>query len=155
MRTHTVIDSPLGPLTLVATGGVLRGVHFETPRTAGESASHGFEAAIEQFEEYFAGERTSFDLPIQAGGNGLQRRVWQGLATIPYGETRSYAELATQVGLGHVVRAVGAANGQNPLPIVIPCHRVIGSDGSLTGYSGGLRRKRLLLDLETPEERLF
>lgn len=158
MNTHTVIESPIGKVTLVATDGTLSGVYLEENRglpELGDRTSEGFEKIAQQFGEYFAGERTTFDLPIHAEGNGLQRRVWQGLATIPYGETRSYAELAEQVGLGHVVRAVGAANGQNPLAIVVPCHRVIGSDGSLTGYSGGLWRKRFLLDLENPGGRLF
>jgi len=103
---------------------------------------------IEQLREYFAGERTTFDLPLRTGGTPFQRKVWEALAEIPYGETWTYAELARRIGSPTAVRAVGAANGQNPLPIVLPCHRVIGSNGKLVGYGGGMDRKRFLLELE-------
>jgi methylated-DNA-[protein]-cysteine S-methyltransferase len=151
MRTYTVIDSPLGMLTLTAEDGVLSGVHLENrPADLRLRQDEGFDEVIRQFGEYFAGERTTFELPTIAQGNNLQRHVWQALIEIPYGETRSYGQIAEQLGLRHVVRAVGAAIGQNPLLVVVPCHRVIGADGKLTGYAGGLERKRQLLDLESP-----
>jgi methylated-DNA-[protein]-cysteine S-methyltransferase len=151
MRTYTVIDSPLGALTLTAEDGVLSGVYMENrPAELGLRQDDGFDDAIRQFDEYFAGERTTFDLPTLASGNKLQRGVWQALSEIPYGETRSYGQIAERLGLRHIVRAVGAAIGQNPLLVVVPCHRVIGADGNLTGYAGGLERKRQLLDLENP-----
>lgn len=154
MRTYTVTGSPLGAVTLTAEDGVLSGVYLEgrrnRPADLGTRRDDVFDEALEQLGEYFAGERTGFDLPTVAQGNGLQRKVWQAVSEIPYGETRSYGELAEGLGLRHVVRAVGAAIGQNPLLIVVPCHRVVGADGSLTGYAGGLERKRHLLDLESP-----
>lgn len=162
MNTHTVVDSPIGRLTLVARDGVLSGVFMAAQRYApgasalGPYVTSGFEAAAEQFVEYFAGQRTEFTLPIQLGGTDFQRQVWQALCTIPYGQTWSYAQLTGAIGRGaDRVRAVGAANGRNPLSIVVPCHRVIGSDGSLTGYGGGLERKRFLLDLERGTARLL
>jgi methylated-DNA-[protein]-cysteine S-methyltransferase len=156
MRTHTKIDSPIGTLTLVATDGVLSGLYMEDqlhlpdPSSFGPRDGTGFEEAAEQLEEYFAGERTAFTLRTRLHGSAFQRRVWQALTTIPYGQTWSYAQLADAVGRPDRVRAVGATNGRNPLAVVVPCHRVIGSDGSLTGYGGGLARKRFLLDLERP-----
>lgn len=151
MRAYTVIDSPLGALTLTAEDGVLSGVYLENrPVDLSLRQDKGFDEAIRQFGEYFAGERTKFDLPTVAQGTKLQRRVWQALSEIPYGETRSYGQIAEQLELRHVVRAVGAAIGQNPLLVAVPCHRVIGADGKLTGYAGGLERKRQLLDLESP-----
>lgn len=161
MNTHTILDSPLGALTLVATDGVLSGVYLEDhvrmpdPVTFGPRVGRGFEQAAEQLGEYFAGQRTHFTLPTRSAGTEFQRRVWQTLTTIPYGQTWSYARLADALGSRDRVRAVGAANGRNPLSIVVPCHRVVGSDGSLTGFAGGLARKRFLLDLERPAERLF
>lgn len=153
--THTVIDSPLGALTLVATDGVLRGVyypgHWTRPdETAwGAESTTGFDAAERQLGEYLTGARQSFDLPTALTGDGFQRRVWDLLAEIPYGETTTYGELARRLGGGpELARAVGRAVGHNPLSIVIPCHRVVGHDGALTGYAGGLERKRFLLDLE-------
>jgi methylated-DNA-[protein]-cysteine S-methyltransferase len=151
MRAYTVIDSPLGALTLAAEDGVLSGLYLENrPADPGLRQDEGFDEAIRQLGEYFAGERTTFELSTVAQGHNLQRRVWQALSEIPYGETRSYGQIAEQLGLRHVVRAVGAAIGQNPLLVVVPCHRVIGADGKLTGYAGGLERKRHLLDLENP-----
>jgi methylated-DNA-[protein]-cysteine S-methyltransferase len=151
MRAYTVIDSPLGALTLTAEDGALSGVYLENrPADLAARQGEGFDEAIRQFSEYFAGERTRFELSTVAQGNKLQRRVWQALSEIPYGETRSYGQIAEQLGLRHVVRAVGATIGQNPLLVVVPCHRVIGADGKLTGYAGGLDRKRRLLELESP-----
>jgi methylated-DNA-[protein]-cysteine S-methyltransferase len=145
----TVVDSPIGPLGLVATDEGLTGVSFHAHAfpTAGSSAILD-EAAV-QLESYFAGERTSFDLPLDVHGSEFQRRCWLALATIPYGQTVSYGEQARRLGYGpEKARAVGAANGQNPLPLVLPCHRVIGADGSLTGFGGGLPMKRFLLEHE-------
>jgi methylated-DNA-[protein]-cysteine S-methyltransferase len=149
-----MIDSPMGALTLVATGGVLSGVYLEDqvhrpdPATFGPRVARGFEEAAEQFGEYFAGERESFTLRTRLAGTDFQRRVWAALAAIPYGRTWTYTRLAEALGRPDRLRAVAAANGRNPVAVAVPCHRVVGSDGSLTGYSGGLARKRFLLDLE-------
>jgi methylated-DNA-[protein]-cysteine S-methyltransferase len=159
MRTHTVIDSPMGALTLVATDGTLSGVYMEdhlrmpARSTFGPRVSSGFEEAAEQLGEYFAGRRQEFTLGTRLAGTQFQRRVWQALRTIPYGQTWSYARLADAVGRPDRLRAVAATNGRNPLAVVVPCHRVVGSDGSLTGFSGGVARKRFLLDLERPTDR--
>jgi methylated-DNA-[protein]-cysteine S-methyltransferase len=110
----------------------------------------GFEDISEQLSEYFARSRRTFTIPIALAGTPFQKRVWSELMTIPYGETRSYRQLAEAIGNPSSMRAVGAANGQNPISIIVPCHRVIGSDGALVGYGGGLERKRFLLDLERP-----
>jgi methylated-DNA-[protein]-cysteine S-methyltransferase len=164
MRTHTMIDSPVGVLTLVATDGALSGVYMEDhlhapdPSTFGERVGAGFEEAAEQLEQYFAGERTDFALRTRLLGSDFQRRVWEAVSGIPYGQTWTYAQLADAVGRPDRLRALAATNGRNPLAVVVPCHRVIGSDGSLTGYAGGLARKRFLLDLErtgATQERLF
>jgi methylated-DNA-[protein]-cysteine S-methyltransferase len=151
----TRIDSPVGPLLLAADDAGLRLVEFESPRhpaRIGSDWREGSNAVIaeaqRQLGEYFAGERRTFDLPLSPQGTDFQREVWWSLAEIPYGETISYAQLATRVGKPTATRAVGAANGRNPLPIVLPCHRVIGADGSLTGFGGGLPTKRYLLALE-------
>ena len=156
MRTHTMIDSPMGALTLVATDGILSGaymegqLHLPDPSTFGPRVGSGFEQAAEQLGEYFAGRRTDFTLPTRLAGSEFQRRIWQTVTAIPYGQTWTYAQLADAVGRRDRIRAVGAANGRNPVAVVVPCHRVVGSDGSLTGYAGGLARKRFLLDLERP-----
>jgi methylated-DNA-[protein]-cysteine S-methyltransferase len=153
-RTHTVIDSPVGPLTLVATDGTLSAIYMEQQRhrpaqeTFGDSDPDAFGKVTEQLGEYFAGERTQFTLPLAAEGTAFQRSVWQALCDIPYGETRSYGQLAERIGKPGAARAVGLANGRNPVSIVVPCHRVIGSTGKLTGYGGGIARKRHLLDFE-------
>jgi methylated-DNA-[protein]-cysteine S-methyltransferase len=157
-RSHTVIDSPIGPLTLIAQDGRLAGVHMEITRYEPDAAALGaavtsdaepvLDAAASQLRLYFAGELTRFDLPLALEGTSFQRSVWAGLATIPYGETVSYGELASRIGQPSASRAVGLANGRNPVAIIVPCHRVIGADGSLTGYGGGMDRKRYLLALE-------
>ncbi|MFI8848766.1 methylated-DNA--[protein]-cysteine S-methyltransferase [Streptomyces sp. NPDC053499] len=153
-RTHTVIDSPLGPLTLVATDGVLSAVYMDEQRhrpaqeTFGVPDPSDFGAVTEQLGEYFAGERTRFTVPLAPQGTGFQRTVWDALCEIPYGETLSYGQLAERIGKPGAARAVGLANGRNPISIVVPCHRVIGSTGQLTGYGGGIERKRHLLDFE-------
>jgi methylated-DNA-[protein]-cysteine S-methyltransferase len=144
------IPSPIGDLLLDGTEQALQGVHMSpaSPRPGWRKAREPFANAIEQLDQYFAGERTEFDLELDMRGTQFQKDVWNALLTIPYGETRSYGEIARQIGRPDRARAVGAANGSNPVSIIVPCHRVIGSDGSLTGYGGGLPRKRFLLDLE-------
>jgi methylated-DNA-[protein]-cysteine S-methyltransferase len=152
--THAIAESPLGELTLVAHDGVLAGVYFpdharRPAATAfGRRDDRGFVPAIEQLGEYFRGVRTRFDLPLAPVGNVFQLRVWELLRRIPYGRTRSYGELARELGDPALAREVGWANGRNPLSIIVPCHRVVGADGRLVGYAGGLERKRMLLDLE-------
>ena len=154
MRTHTTIDSPIGPLTLVATDGVLSAIymaeHLHQPDAAtfGAAAPAPFADAARQLGEYFAGERRDFDLELAPQGTPFQQRVWAALRAIPYGETKSYGQLAREIDVPHMTRAVGSATGRIPLSIVVPCHRLVGADGSLTGYAGGLPRKRFLLDLE-------
>ena len=153
--THSVMDTPIGPLTLVESDGALVAVLMDghksppVPESAwGDPVDDALPEATRQLSEYFAGERTSFDLPLAPSGTDFQKEVWAELAAIPYGETRSYGQLAIAVGRPGASRAVGLANGRNPLSIVVPCHRVVGSDGKLTGYSGGPERKQFLLDLE-------
>lgn len=154
-RTHTFIDSPIGPLTSVQTDGALSGLylaehrHRPDPATFGLRTDCGFEQIREQLDEYFAGERTEFTVPLTLVGTEFQRSVWAALRAIDYGATCTYAELAVEIGRPTAIRAVAAANGRNPVSIVVPCHRVIGSDGTLTGYAGGLDRKRFLLDRES------
>jgi methylated-DNA-[protein]-cysteine S-methyltransferase len=150
----TSLDSPIGELTLTAVDGVLTGVHMNEQRhlpkiPAGSKRDDaGLAHVVAQLEAYFAGELTDFELPMSMGGTEFQRRVWASLCEIPYGETISYGELARWVGNPKASRAVGLANGRNPVAIVVPCHRVIGADGSLTGYGGGLERKVWLLEHE-------
>ncbi|MBO1331160.1 methylated-DNA--[protein]-cysteine S-methyltransferase [Streptomyces sp. VRA16 Mangrove soil] len=151
---HTVIDSPYGPLTLVATDGVLSGLYMTGQRhrpaeeTFGARDERPFGAVIDQLNTYFQGELTEFDLPLDLHGTPFQRSVWAQLRRIPYGETRTYGELAEALGKPNASRAVGLANGKNPVGVIVPCHRVIGAGGDLTGYGGGLDRKRRLLDFE-------
>lgn len=154
-RVHTIVDSPIGPLTLVATDGAISGLYMETQRHLPDAASFGvrddagpFGEVTRQLVEYFAGERTEFDLPLRLEGTGFQRQVWAGLQDVPYGETWSYGQLAAHIGSPGASRAVGLANGRNPIGVIVPCHRVVGANGKLTGYGGGLERKQFLLDLE-------
>lgn len=150
MRFHTV-HSPIGELLVTGSDAALTGLAMEPhpPLPAGARHDPGAFARVEtQLGEYFAGERRRFDLALAPAGTRFQLRVWEALREIPYGETRSYAELAAAVGRPSAVRAVGAANGRNPIAVIVPCHRVIGADGSLTGFGGGLERKRALLELE-------
>lgn len=148
------IDSPVGRLLLAGDGLHLGRVHFQSgphrmrPQKDWTRSSEPFEAAITQLREYFAGRRRGFDLPLAPAGTDFQRRVWRALTTIAYGETISYGELARRIGNPRASRAVGLANGANPLPIIVPCHRVIGASGALTGFGGGLPIKRTLLALE-------
>src|SRR5665811_694335 len=159
MRSHTVIDSAVGRLTLVAEDGAIVGLYMNLHRhrpddgDLGEPDRRGrqaapFKTAADQLDAYFAGALTRFTLPMAPRGSEFQQRVWTALQDIPYGQTESYGELAERIGSPRAARAVGLANGKNPISIVIPCHRVVGSDGNLTGYGGGLDRKKQLLDLE-------
>jgi methylated-DNA-[protein]-cysteine S-methyltransferase len=146
------LTTPIGELLLVSDGEALTGVRFDDARrgspTPGGAGDPVIEEASAQLRAYFAGERTAFDLPLRAAGTPFEQGVWRELQRIPYGETTSYGELAARVGEPSAARAVGRANGRNPIPIIVPCHRVIGADGSLTGFGGGLECKRALLDLE-------
>jgi methylated-DNA-[protein]-cysteine S-methyltransferase len=151
----TMIDSPLGPLLLTADDRGISGVIMDAdideqiePSAGWTENAARFEEARRQLGEYFAGQRTEFDLPLSPTGTAFQREVWAALQTIPYGQVRSYGEIAAQIGRPGASRAVGLANGRNPIAVIVPCHRVIGASGALTGYGGGLHRKRLLLDLE-------
>jgi methylated-DNA-[protein]-cysteine S-methyltransferase len=144
-------ETPLGPLTLEAGPRGLTGLRFPgrgRPLPADGRGAAALASATRQLDEYFAAQRTAFDLPLDLVGTPFQRRVWAALLEIPYGTTVTYAELARAVGRPDIVRAVAAAVGRTPVPIVVPCHRVLGAGGALTGYGGGLRRKQALLDLE-------
>ncbi|GLF98016.1 methylated-DNA--[protein]-cysteine S-methyltransferase [Streptomyces yaizuensis] len=164
-RQHTVVDSPYGELTLVATDGVLSGVYMTDQRhrpaeeTFGDRDPAPFTETVHQLQAYFDRELTTFDLPLRLEGTDFQRRVWERLLAIPYGETRTYGELAEELGNPQASRAVGLANGRNPVSIIVPCHRVVGSTGSLVGYGGGIARKRRLLAFEAgdtaPADALF
>lgn len=156
MEYYDYYDSPLGQILLVATDEALTGLHF-----AGEKYYPAIDAAWQrqpraplilrarkQLDEYFAGKRKDFDLAVEPAGTAFQRKVWRALQNIPYGVTANYGAVATRIGKPSASRAVGAANGRNPISIVIPCHRVIGADGDLTGYAGGMDRKAALLRLE-------
>jgi methylated-DNA-[protein]-cysteine S-methyltransferase len=151
---YTTVDSPLGELLLVGDGEALHGLYMQKGRTAmavqpgWEQADEPFAGIRDQLAEYFAGVRTAFDVPLVMHGSPFQRRAWRALQDIPYGETISYGEQARRIGSPAEPRGVGQANGRNPIAVIVPCHRVIGADGSLTGYGGGIERKRLLLDLE-------
>lgn len=150
----TTIPSPVGPLHLVADGdGALTHLLFDderwpTPDARPAPRAAPFREVRTQLEQYFAGERRAFDLPLAPRGTPFQLAAWAALRDIPHGRTRSYAQQAAAIGRPAAVRAVGAANGRNPIAVVVPCHRVVGADGGLTGYGGGVDRKRVLLDLE-------
>ena len=151
MIVHLDLHSPIGPIRIVANNHAITGIYLQNHANAPELESRAdsrdslLREASSQLRAYFAGERQCFDLPLAAAGTEFQQEVWSALAAIPFGETRSYAEIAGQLGRPSASRAVGAANGRNPLSIVVPCHRVVGADGSLTGYAGGLAAKRWLL----------
>lgn len=155
-HAFTLLPSPVGVLTLVARDGSLAAVLWEHERAnrvvLGElhrdDGDPVLREASRQLGEYFGGERERFDLPLSFAGTTFQRQVWQALLSIPFGDTRSYAQIAAQIGNPTAVRAVGAANGRNPISIIAPCHRVIGAAGALTGFAGGLEAKRYLLNLE-------
>lgn len=151
---HRIIDTPLGELTLVGEGDTLTGIYYPGHWTRPDRSAFGpadpgaFADAERQLRAYLAGERSTFSLRTRADGNPFQRAVWELIAAIPYGQTRTYGELAAALPMPSHARAVGSAVGANPLSIVTPCHRVVGHDGALTGYAGGLERKRALLELE-------
>jgi methylated-DNA-[protein]-cysteine S-methyltransferase len=148
---YTTVDSPIGALLLISDGEALTGLYMEPHGDQAGGAVHDeapLAGPVEQLRAYFAGELTSWDVPLKPAGTEFQRRVWAELAHIPYGHTTSYGEIATTLGNPTASRAVGLANGRNPISVILPCHRVIGADGSLTGYGGGLPRKRWLLDHE-------
>jgi methylated-DNA-[protein]-cysteine S-methyltransferase len=152
MNSFSYLDSPIGPLLLTCDGEALTGLYMEVssrPRDLADwiedPGAEPLPAAVRQLGEYFSGQRREFDLPLRMRGTDFQQRVWRSLTEIRYGETCSYGELAKRIGNPSASRAVGLANGRNPISIVVPCHRVIGADGSLTGYGGGLERKRWLL----------
>lgn len=155
MTTYlATMASPLGELTLLSDGGALTGLYMPSSKGGRrDDPTHLRDTAplrpvIEQLAEYFAGDRRDFDLALAPSGTPFQRRVWSALEEIPYGQTRSYRDIAERIGSPKAVRAVGLANGRNPISVVVPCHRVVGANGSLTGYGGGLANKQLLLDLE-------
>ncbi len=156
MIRYSYEDSPLGKMLLTAENGQLTGVYFIGQKYEArpqadwveDASAAPFPAAREQFAEYYEGRRKAFDLPLAPQGTAFQQRVWQGLLDIGCGDTMTYGGLASAIGFSSSVRAVGAAVGRNPISVIIPCHRVIGADGSLTGYAGGLERKRALLMLE-------
>lgn len=161
MYHFKTVNTPVGVLTLVASDAGLAAILWEnddpkrvrlSPLNQNDEHPLLCEAA-RQLEEYFSGSRERFDLPLDFAGTAFQKKVWQALVSIPFGETRSYRQIAEQIGHPAAVRAVGAANGRNPLSIVAPCHRVIGTNGKLTGFAGGLAIKAFLLDLETQRER--
>lgn len=162
MNTFTRLATPIGELLLTASDTALTGVYFPTSRRGpppthradwvqddGQGpASESLARAKQQLTEYFDGTRTSFDLPLEALGSAFEHRVWNALRTIPFGVTVSYSELARRLGDVNATRAVGAANGKNPIPIIVPCHRVVGANGELTGFGGGIDCKRWLLEHE-------
>jgi methylated-DNA-[protein]-cysteine S-methyltransferase len=150
----TNIESPLGPLFVQGDGQFVTGLFMREqsgwlgPEASWQNSDAALVAAAEQLAEYFAGERQAFDVPLRLVGTAFQQRVWRELVKIPFGTTIAYAELARRVGRPTASRAVGHANGRNPISIIIPCHRVVGADGTLTGYAGGLEKKQWLLDFE-------
>ncbi len=150
----TLMDSPVGELRLVEEEGAITAIHFAPDEARADDGGRDdgrpvLIEAVRQLRSYFAGELEEFDLPLAPGGTPFQAKVWEQLRTIPYGQTLTYGQIALRLGLtGHGSRAVGLANGRNPIPIVVPCHRVIGANGTLTGYAGGLERKQTLLELE-------
>ncbi len=147
---YTTMPSPIGELLLTSDGDALTRLHMSpfTIDTEWERDDDAMREFVGQLDEYFAGKRRDFDIPLASVGTPFQQRVWQALCEIPYGETWSYLQLATRIGNPKACRAVGLANGRNPIAVIVPCHRVIGANGALTGYGGGMERKRTLLDLE-------
>lgn len=148
-----IVDSPVGPLTLAGRNGRLRHLRmvdqtYEPSREGWVNDDGAFDDVVTQLDAYFAGDLTEFDVELELVGSDFQKRVWAELLAIPYGETRTYGEIARDIGSAGASRAVGLANGHNPIGIIVPCHRVIGANGSLTGYGGGIARKRHLLDME-------
>ena len=152
---YTYVTTPVGLLEVAEYEQRLKHIYFVENASHPESQNSVLSAAKQQLTEYIAGEHKTFDLPLDPQGTDFQKQVWKALCNIQFGETCSYLDIALQIGNHKAVRAVGAANGKNPLSIVVPCHRVIGKSGKLTGYAGGLSRKAWLLDLEKGDNRLF
>lgn len=154
MTEHTILPTRLGDLTIVRDGEAIVGLYFPhhwhrpDPSTFGPRTDDGFDDVASQLQEYLAGNRTEFALPVEARGGERERRVWDLVAEIPFGETTTYGEIARRLGYDLDPQQVGAVVGRNPVCVLVPCHRVVGRDGRLTGYAGGVRRKRALLDLE-------
>jgi methylated-DNA-[protein]-cysteine S-methyltransferase len=146
------INSPVGYLDITAGDAGIQSIYFSEQKTDTTTPSQLLSEAVNQLQEFFAGSRTSFDLPLDPQGTDFQKRVWKELLNIPFGETVSYLEMAKRLGDVNAVRAVGVANGKNPISIIVPCHRVIGSNGKLVGYGGGLWRKEWLLNFESSDE---
>jgi methylated-DNA-[protein]-cysteine S-methyltransferase len=152
--SYSLLDSPIGELLLLGNDVALHGLYMQAGRKPMRTRpdwqrdDDAFGAARSQLEEYFSGERREFDVPLIMHGSEFERRVWRALQDIPYGETTSYGEIARRIGEPDAARGVGWANGRNPIAVIVPCHRVIGADGKLVGYGGGLDNKRLLLELE-------
>jgi len=159
LTLYRSIDSPVGLLTLAGQGDCLTNLvmkdtaHPPSDRSSWVEDAAAFPEIVAQLAAYFAGERTGFDVALCPVGTSFQRRVWDELSEIPYGETRSYGEIACRIGQPGAARAVGLANGRNPIAVIVPCHRVVGANGALTGYAGGLPAKRALLDLEARTRR--
>ena len=159
MNSYSILQSPMGDLKLVADGSALIGLYFvgcdhvpaASSRWKLEAKHPVLQQAAKQLEEYFLGKRKSFPVPLRLAGTDFQQRVWQQIALIPYRETIHYTDLAKRAGASHAIRAVGTATSRNPLSIIVPCHRVVGKNGSLCGFAGGLERKRHLLELENLE----
>ncbi len=154
----TVYQSPIGKLTLVSDGQALTHLDFETTKTPAPKAPRGLDKvltlACKELDAYFAGKLKRFTVPVRPDGTAFQQRCWAALQKIPYGATRSYGQQAIIIGNPNAMRAVGLANGKNPIAVIIPCHRVIGANGALTGFGGGLPRKQFLLELEQGQRRL-
>ena len=148
-------SSPIGKIQIVEENGFITNVSFEEPEKDGSDSSLVLDACVLQLEAFFKGRRTAFDLPLKPKGTAFQKSVWSELQNIPFGKTISYMDMAKRLGEPKVIRAASSANGKNPITIIIPCHRVIGSDGSLTGYAGGLKRKQWLLEHESSQTSLF
>ena len=157
MIFHCQMNTPIGPMTLTKEGDALTAAYLENlvPAIEGTRDPKAFADETRQLEEYFAGERTRFDLHLAPRGTPFQESVWKALVTIPFGRTASYGEIARKVGRPDASRAVGAANGKNPIAIIVPCHRIIGASGALVGYAGGLPRKKWLLAHESNQRRLY
>lgn len=147
---YSYFDSPVGVVEVCASQSAIQSIFFVEDKKSGVTGNSITQRAVEQLADYFSGQRTNFDLPLDAKGTAFQKSVWQALCDIPHGQTCSYGDIANKLGNPKAVRAVGAANGKNPISIVVPCHRVIGANGTLTGYAGGLTRKSFLLELENP-----
>jgi methylated-DNA-[protein]-cysteine S-methyltransferase len=157
MIFHCQISTPVGPMTLTKEGDALTAAYLENlvPAIDGKRDARAFDEERNQLQEYFAGERTRFDLRLAPRGTPFQQRVWKALLGVGYGRTASYGEIARAIGRPEASRAVGAANGKNPIAIIVPCHRIIGSSGALVGYAGGLPRKKWLLAHESTQRRLY